>query len=259
MSVSQHARLGELLGERVELISSGPLVERLRAVKEPEEIKRIRAATGLADASLERLLREGLIGRTEREVALALEGDMRERGAGRPSFDSIIAAGPHGALPHAQPREVEIRSGQLVVIDWGAELDGYCSDCTRTVAAGEPGAEARELYELVLEAQLAGVAATRAGEDGRDVDAAARAVIDGAGRGEQFGHGLGHGVGLEVHESPRVSQRSQDVLVAGNVVTIEPGIYVPGELGIRIEDLVVVSDDGCEILTAIPKRLLVVD
>jgi Xaa-Pro aminopeptidase len=259
VSFQQHARLRELLPNRVELVPAEGLVERLRAVKEPEEIIRIRAATELADASFERLLRDGLVGRTEREVVLALERDMRERGAQRPSFDSIVAAGAHGALPHAEAREHEIRAGDLVVIDWGAELDGYCSDCTRTVAAREPGEEARAVYELVLDAQLAGVAAVKAGLGGREVDAAARAVIERGGYGEHFGHGLGHGVGLEVHEGPRLSQRSDDVLRAGNVVTVEPGVYLPGRFGVRIEDLVTVTDAGCEILTSVPKRLITTD
>jgi Xaa-Pro aminopeptidase len=259
MSVRQHARLRELLPDRVELVGADGIVEGLRAVKEPEEIERIRAASALADAAFERLIRDGLVGRTEREVAIALEADMRDRGAQRPSFETIVAAGPHGALPHAQPREVEIKAGQLVVIDWGAELDGYCSDCTRTVATGDPGEEARQAYELVLEAQLAGLGAVRAGEDARAVDAVARAVIADAGQGERFGHGLGHGVGLAVHEGPRLSQRSDDGLVAGNVVTVEPGVYVPAEFGVRIEDLVVVTDDGCDILTSIPKHLMTTD
>jgi Xaa-Pro aminopeptidase len=259
MSVRQHARLRELLPDRVELVGADGIVEGLRAVKEPEEIERIRAASALADAAFERLIRDGLVGRTEREVAIALEADMRDRGAQRPSFETIVAAGPHGALPHAQPREVEIQAGQLVVIDWGAELDGYCSDCTRTVTTGDPGEEARQAYELVLEAQLAGLGAVRAGEDARAVDAVARAVIADAGHGERFGHGLGHGVGLAVHEGPRLSQRSDDGLVAGNVVTVEPGVYVPGEFGVRIEDLVVVTDDGCDILTSIPKHLMTTD
>jgi Xaa-Pro aminopeptidase len=259
MSVRQHARLRELLPDRVELVGADGIVEGLRAVKEPEEIERIRAASALADAAFERLIRDGLVGRTEREVAIALEADMRDRGAQRPSFETIVAAGPHAALPHAQPREVAIKAGQLVVIDWGAELDGYCSDCTRTVATGDPGEEARQAYELVLEAQLAGLGAVRAGEDGRAVDAVARAVIADAGHGERFGHGLGHGVGLAVHEGPRLSQRSDDGLVAGNVVTVEPGVYVPGEFGVRIEDLVVVTDDGCDILTSIPKHLMTTD
>jgi Xaa-Pro aminopeptidase len=259
MSVRQHARLRELLPARIELVPAGGLVERLRAVKEPAEIEAIRAATKLADAACERLLRDGLLGRTEREVAIALEHDMRERGAERPSFETIIAAGPHGALPHAQPRNEPIRRGDLVVIDWGAQVDGYCSDCTRTVAIGQADSEARRVYELVLEAQLAGLQAVRAGESGRGADAVARGVIEAGGHGEQFGHGLGHGVGLDIHEAPRLSQRSEDELRAGNIVTVEPGIYVPGRFGVRIEDLVVVTDDGCEILTNIPKRLMNVD
>jgi Xaa-Pro aminopeptidase len=258
-SVRDHGRLTELLSAHAELVGVTVLVERLRAVKEPQEIQYIRAATVLADTAFERLIHDGLIGRTERELAIALEHDMRERGADRASFDTIVAAGPHGALPHAQPREVEIKRGDMVVIDWGAELDGYCSDCTRTVAAGEPSDEAREIYELVLEAQQAGVEAVKAGAAGRDVDSVARDLIEAGGHGHQFGHGLGHGVGLAVHEAPRLSQRSDDDLEAGNVVTVEPGIYVPGRFGVRIEDLVVATDDGCDVLTSVSKRLIVTD
>src|ERR1019366_1439939 len=147
------------------------------------------------------------------------------------------------------PRDVEIGRGELVVIDWGAEVDGYCSDCTRTIATGEPGPEAREVYELVLEA----------GAGGRDVDAVARAMIEAAGHGEHFGHGLGHGVGSEIHEAPRLSKRSDDELHSGNVVTVEPGVYLPGRFGVRIEDLVVVGDQGCETLTSVRKELIVTD
>jgi Xaa-Pro aminopeptidase len=259
LTVREYQRLRERLPERVELVGVGGIVERLRAVKEPGEIDRIKAATALADAAFQRLIRDQLEGRTERELAIALEHDMRERGAHRPSFETIIAAGPHGALPHAQPRDVEIHRGDLVVIDWGAELDGYCSDCTRTVAVGDPGEETRRVYELVLEAQLAGLSAIKAGAGGRAVDAVARDLIEAGGHGEQFGHGLGHGVGIDVHESPRLSQRSEDELRAGNVVTVEPGIYIPGRFGIRIEDLVVVTEGGCEILTGVTKRLIVTD
>jgi Xaa-Pro aminopeptidase len=255
-SVREHARLRELLPERVELVGVNGLVEGLRAVKEPAEIELIRAATLLADTSFERLIGDGLVGRTERELAIALEHDMRLRGATGPSFGTIVAAGPHGALPHAHPREVEIKRGDVVVIDWGAELDGYCSDCTRTVVAGEPGDGVREIYELVLAAQLAGVKAVSAGASGREVDSVARAVIVEAGHGDQFGHGLGHGVGLEVHEAPRLSRRSEDDLRAGNVVTVEPGVYLPGRFGVRIEDLVVATDNGCEVLTGVSKRLI---
>ena len=257
--VRQHVRMRELLPERVELVAAGGLVERIRAVKDAEEVQRIRIAAQLADAAFERIIRDGLVGRTEREVAIALEHDMRTRGARRPSFDSIVAAGPHGALPHAQPRDVPIRPGELVVIDWGAELDGYCSDCTRTVAAGAPGDEAREVYELVLSAQLAGLKDVRAGRGGREVDAVARDVIAARGHGEHFGHGLGHGVGMEVHEAPRLSQRSDDTLAPGNVVTVEPGVYVPGRFGVRIEDLVLVTENGSEVLNGLSKRLLTTD
>jgi len=258
-SVATHRRLLELLGDHLELVPVKGLVERLRAVKETHEVELIKVAATLADAAFERLLREGLVGRTEREIAIALEHDMRERGAERASFETIVAAGPHGALPHATPRDEPIRHGDLVVIDWGARCDGYCSDCTRTVAAGEPSDEARALYDLVLQAQLAGLEAVRAGRGARETDAKARAVIDAAGEGEHFGHGLGHGVGLDIHEGPRLSQRSEDDLRAGNVVTVEPGVYLPERFGIRIEDLVLVTDDGCEILTSVTKRLLVIE
>ena len=259
ISVRDCRQLREALPERVELIGVEGVVERLRAVKEPQEVVRIREASELADAALEEVLSEGLIGRTERQIAFALSQKMYERGAARPSFETIVAAGAHAALPHAAPRDAEVRSGELVVIDWGAELDGYCSDCTRTLAAGEPGAEEREIYRVVLEAQLAGLHAVTASASARHVDSAARELIAAAGHGDQFGHGLGHGVGLAVHEGPRLSQRSDAVLEAGNVVTVEPGIYLPNRFGVRIEDLVVVSAEGCEILTSISKELTVTD
>ncbi|MFL5828655.1 MAG: M24 family metallopeptidase [Solirubrobacteraceae bacterium] len=259
VTVRTHARLRELLADGVELVPVNGSIERLRAIKDPREVERIRAACQLADAALEQLLADGLVGRTEREVALALESTMREMGAQRPSFETIIAAGPHGALPHAQPRDVVIQPGQLVVIDWGAELDGYCSDCTRTVATGELDDHAREIYALVRSAQLAGLEGVAPGRGGREVDAVARAVIERAGHGEHYGHGLGHGVGLEVHEAPRLSQRSEDELEPGNVVSVEPGVYLPGDVGVRIEDLVVVTERGAEILTSVPKDLRIVE
>jgi Xaa-Pro aminopeptidase len=203
---------------------------------------------------------QGLARRTEREIAIALETGMRAQGAERAGFDAIVAAGPHGALPHAQPRDEEVKMGDVVVIDWGAQLDGYRSDCTRTVAVGDPGGEAREIYELVLEAQLAGVRAVAAGRGTREVDGAAREVIEAGGHGPEFGHGLGHGVGLDIHEAPTLSRRAPNQqLEAGNVVTIEPGIYLPARFGVRIEDLVVVANGGSETLTSIDKRLTVVD
>jgi Xaa-Pro aminopeptidase len=258
MTVRAHVHLGELLGDGVQLVPAGDAVEALRAVKEPGEIERIRAASQVADAGLRQIMAEGLVGRTEVAVADSLERAMRAHGATGLSFPSIVAAGPHGALPHAQPRDVEISAGELVVIDWGAVLDGYCSDCTRTLATGELDDESHAVYDLVLEAQLAGLSAVSSGVTGRDADAAARAVIDAGGHAEHFGHGLGHGVGIEVHEAPRLSQRSDSVLASGNIVTVEPGIYLPGRLGVRIEDLVAVTDSGGEILTGVPKELITV-
>jgi Xaa-Pro aminopeptidase len=248
-----------LFPERVELVAVKGLVEQMRLVKDEQEIELIAAATRIADAAFEALLQGGLAGRTERELALTLEHDMRLRGAESPSFDSIIAAGPHGALPHATPRDVKIDQGQLVVIDWGAKAGGYCSDCTRTVAVGEPGPEAREAYELVLGAQQVGLDEVRAGGNGKQIDKAVRDIIYGAGHEGHYGHGLGHGVGLEIHEAPTLSFRSEDTLQAGTVVTVEPGVYLPGKFGIRIEDLVVVGEGGIGILTQIPKSLQIIE
>ena len=258
MTVSDHAQLRDLLPNRIELVGTNGLVEQLRAVKQPEEVAAIRAAAALADEAFEHLVAGGLAGRNERELATALEFEMRRRGAQAPSFEPIVAGGANGALPHGRPRDEAVRSGELVVIDWGAKLDGYCSDCTRTLATGAVSAEAVEVYELVLDAQLAAVDDVRPGAVGRDVDGVARAAIEAAGHGEHFGHGLGHGVGLEVHEAPRLAQPSEAVLAAGNVVTVEPGVYIPGRFGVRIEDLVVVTDDGREILTSVSKALTVV-
>jgi Xaa-Pro aminopeptidase len=260
LSVKSHRRLRELLPEGWEMVDAGGLVERLRVVKEPAEIALIGAASALADRALGEVLDAGLAGRTEREVAFQLETAMRRLGAEAPSFPSIVAAGAHGALPHAQPRDVEIPRDVLVTIDWGAQRDGYCSDCTRTYATGEGiSAQAREVYAVVLEAQLAGLEAVQAGPNGREVDAAARAVIDRAGYGESFGHGLGHGVGLEVHEAPRLSRTAPtEPLLAGSVVTVEPGVYVPELLGVRIEDLTVVRDGGRDVLTGLSKELTIV-
>lgn len=257
-SVREHARLRELLPGQVELVAAGGLVERLRQVKEPKEIELIAAAASLAGEAFEAVVSRGVVGRTERELALALEVAMRERGASGASFPSIIATGAHGALPHAEPRDVAVQAGELLVIDWGAVVDGYCSDCTRTLATGELDGEELEVYELVLEAQRVGVDAVRAGARAVEVDAAVRERIRAGGYGQQFGHGLGHGVGLGMHDGPALSSRSQDVLEAGNVVTVEPGVYLPGRFGVRIEDLVVVTDDGCRVLTGVDKGLRVI-
>ncbi|HEY8581631.1 MAG TPA: Xaa-Pro peptidase family protein [Capillimicrobium sp.] len=258
MSVKTHAHLRDLLRDDIELVGAGGLVEELRAIKDDEEIERVRAAAALADDALRAVLERGLVGRTEREVALDLEFEQRRRGAEAVSFSPIVAAGAHGALPHASPRDVAIEAGTLVVIDWGCQLDGYCSDCTRTFATGDLDPRDREIYDLVLEAQEAALAAVRSGPTGREVDAVAREIITAAGHGEHFGHGLGHGVGLEIHEGPRLSTTGEAALAAGQVVTVEPGVYVPGAVGVRIEDLVVVTEDGSDVLSGLSKQLTVV-
>jgi Xaa-Pro aminopeptidase len=257
LSVRQLKKLQEAVADEVELVPAGDLVEVLRAVKEPEEIERIAAAAELADGVYGWALERGLAGRPEREVARACEARIRELGA-EPSFPPIVAAGANGALPHAEPGDREIGDGELVVFDMGALVDSYCSDCTRTFATGEPGEEAREVYELVKKAQAAALEAVKPGAAAKDVDAVPREMIAAAGHGEHFGHGLGHGVGLEVHEGPRLAANSEDTLEDGYVVTVEPGVYLPGRFGVRIEDLVMVTADGHRNLSGLPKELEIV-
>ncbi len=257
LSVKAHARLAELAPDGVELIPAGGMVEALRLAKDPAELELIRAAQRLADEALEDVLGRGLAGRTERAVALDIEFTMRRLGADGASFPPIVAAGAHGALPHAMPRDVVIPEATLCVVDWGAQLDGYASDCTRTYAtSAELDPRDREVYAVVLRAQQAALAAVAPGPLGREVDAVAREIIDAAGHAEHFGHGLGHGVGMEVHEGPRLSRQGEVALAPGQVVTVEPGVYVPGRVGVRIEDLVVVTEDGHEVLTSLTKELL---
>ena len=258
VSVRSHAQLRETLPDRVELVPAGGLVEAERAVKEPSEVATIRAAAALVDDIYAWLLEQGIVGRTEREVALALEQEMRVRGAEGPSFPSIVAAAENGALPHATPRDVAIPPDTLVTLDIGARLDGYCSDCTRTWATGDLPDELVALYGTVLEAQETALAAVRPGPEGRTIDAIARDIIGAAGHAEHFGHGLGHGVGMDIHEEPRLAQTAEAPLAAGHVVTVEPGVYVPGVGGARIEDLVVVTDDGHDVLSRTSKVLTVV-
>jgi Xaa-Pro aminopeptidase len=231
------------------------MLEDLRAVKEPAELDAIRDASRLADEVVRAVVVErGLTGRTEREVARAIERELRERGA-EPSFPPIIAAAEHGALPHAEPRDVAIPADTLVVVDFGALVDGYCSDCTRTFATGDIDDSALEVYELVQRAQAEALAAVRPGAACKAIDGIARDMITEAGHGEHFGHGLGHGVGMEVHEEPRLTANADGELVAGNVVSVEPGVYLAGDIGVRIEDLVAVTGDGHEVLSSLPKDL----
>jgi len=245
------------VGSHVGSVAAGP-VEELRRVKRPEEIDAVRRACALSDALYAELAGERFTGRTDRELAWWIESAFHDAGAAGISFASIVASGENGASPHAVPGDRVIATGTLVTVDAGCIVDGYCSDCTRTVVVGEIDAQAREVYELVRSAQAMALEAIRAGVDARDADSAARDPIARAGHGEHFGHGLGHGVGLEVHEAPRLSQRSDQTLEVGDVVTVEPGIYLPGRFGVRIEDLVTVTEDGCRNLSDFPKDLRVV-
>ncbi len=260
MTVRQLRRLEGLVPDEVELVPAGGLVEDLRSVKDAAEVEAMRAATLLADDVFKEIASRGLVGRTEHEVAVDAEIAMRRRGASGPSFPPIVAGGAHGALPHAEPRDVPIEPDTLVVVDMGCILDGYCSDCTRTFATGDGLTdEMRSVYDLVLRAQLASLDAVRAGANGKEVDSVARDLIAADGHADQFGHGLGHGVGLEIHEDPRLSQSAgESPLRAGQAVTVEPGVYVPGAFGVRIEDLVVVTDETPKILTTVSKELTIV-
>lgn len=257
MSLAQFARLTALLGEqgggggRV-LSPEAGIAEAVRAVKDAGEIARIRAAAGIADRALARVLDRGLVGRTEREVAWDLLGAMRDEGAEGASFEIIVAAGPNGARPHAVPTEAVIPDDTLVVIDMGAVFEGYCSDMTRTVVLGDPGEELTTIHAVCARAQRAALAAVRPGVGCGELDAVARDIIAEAGFGAHYEHGLGHGVGIEIHEAPRLGRDAPGTLAAGMVVTIEPGIYLEGRGGVRIEDLVVVTDDGCEVLSGAP-------
>ncbi len=241
-----------------ELVPAESLVEDLRLVKDAGEAARIRSACAIADAALADVRGRLLEGPTEIEFGLELDAAMRRLGAEDVSFETIVASGPNGAKPHHHPSDRRIEQGDLVVIDFGALVDGYHSDMTRTVAVGDVGDERRRMLDVVLRSQDAGVQAVAAGSTAAEVDAVCRAVIDDAGWGEAFLHSTGHGVGLDIHEEPRVSSRSAATLVAGHVVTVEPGVYLPGLGGVRIEDTVLVTEDGCDRLTLTPKDPAVV-
>jgi Xaa-Pro aminopeptidase len=247
-----------LSADGLELIPRRGFVEALRAVKDAGELDAIRRAGAITSEAYARLADEPFIGRTERELAWHLEELFHGLGADAPAFETIVASGENGARPHTRPSDREIAAGETVVIDAGVIVDGYCSDCTRTFATGPLPNELTDAYAACLEGQLAGLEAVRAGTTGVEADAAAREKIEAAGLGEKFGHGLGHGVGLEVHEAPRLSRESTDTLAAGNVVTVEPGVYLEGLGGIRIEDLVIVGEEGPEVLTSFTKDLVTV-
>jgi Xaa-Pro aminopeptidase len=234
------------------------LVESLRAVKDDDEIAAIRRAAALSDEIFAALAEERFTSRSERDLAWWVERSFREAGAEDVSFPTVVAVGETGASPHAVPGERVAEEGLLVTVDAGCVLEGYCSDCTRTFAVGRVPDRLAWIHAVCLEAQLAGLAAVRPGVSGRHADAASRVPIEAASLGWAYGHGLGHGVGIEIHEAPVLRPESTDVLEPGNVVTVEPGIYLPGEGGVRIEDLVLVSPEGSERLTTFPKELITV-
>jgi Xaa-Pro aminopeptidase len=239
-----------------ELVPAGAPVEALRRVKDAGEIDRIRRACAIADDAFQALLPRLAAGLTERAFALELEFAMRERGASGNSFDPIIASGPNGSRPHHMPSDRVIGRNELVVCDFGCIVDGYCSDMTRTVSIGDPGPDARHLFDVVLESQAAGRAAVAVDTACADVDRASRDVIANAGWADAFSHSTGHGVGLEIHEAPRVASTAGDTLLLNDVVTVEPGVYLPGIGGVRIEDTLVVGAAGAVALTLTGKELV---
>jgi Xaa-Pro dipeptidase len=259
VTVDGHAALAKVTGPDLLVAASRP-VEALRRIKDDTEVATLRAACAVADTALAGLLADDGLrpGRTEREVARDLEGRMLAAGAAGPSFETIVASGMNSAIPHHRPTDAQLCRGDLLKLDFGALVEGYHSDMTRTMVLGQPAGWQRELYDLVAAAQAAGRAALRPGADVRKVDAAAREVIAQAGYAENFVHGLGHGVGLQIHEAPALSQFGLGTLAVGMAVTVEPGVYLAGRGGVRIEDTLVVADGEPELLTLTTKDLVVV-
>ncbi|MBN1138160.1 MAG: aminopeptidase P family protein [Anaerolineae bacterium] len=259
---SQHVTVDQLATwtQATDGVDWAPLkdtVESVRMVKDEAEIEAIRRSVALTDEALAHALEVIRPGMTELQVAWLIESYMRTHGASKVAFDLIVAAGPNGALPHAHPSDRAIQAGEPIVFDLGCVVDGYCSDLTRTVCLGQPSDKYLAVYDIVLRAQQSAEAAIRPGMTGVEADAVARDLIAAAGYGDKFGHGLGHGVGLAVHEKPGAGRLSTDTLQAGMSLTVEPGIYLPGEFGVRIEDLVIIRDGGVEILSRAPKQAVV--
>ena len=254
MTVADHERYRKNL--QAELVPASALLHALRAQKDARELERMEQAQRIAEKALEQILTEMRPGVTEKEIAARLQYHMLCFGAEKMSFDPIVASGPNGSMPHAVPTDRLIQSGEFVTMDFGCVYGGYCSDMTRTVCVGRPTEEMERVYETVLKAQLAGIAAARAGVTGAEIDGAAREVIRRAGYGDYFGHSFGHSVGVEIHESPNASPGNHEPMPAGAVVSAEPGIYLPGRFGVRIEDVIVLEEGGCRDITKADKALL---
>lgn len=255
MTVASYKRWSE--GLSAEMKGASALLESLRGSKDEDEVEAMIAAQTIAEKALADTLEQLKPGMTEKEVAAYLEYKMVCYGAEKKSFDTIIASGPNSSKPHAVPGERKIQNGDFVTIDFGCVVNGYCSDTTRTVAVGEPTEEMRKVYDTVLQAQLAGIAAAKAGVSGKDIDAAARKVIDDAGYGEYFGHSFGHSLGIEIHENPNASPSNPEPMPVNAVISAEPGIYLPGKFGVRIEDVLILKEDGCVDITKYPKELII--
>ena len=240
-----------------ELVPASDLLASLRRVKDAEEIESMIAAQRIAEKALSDIFHEIKPGVTEKEIAARLQYLMLHYGAENMSFDPIVVSGPNGSLPHGVPSEKAIQAGEFVTMDFGCIKNGYCSDMTRTVAVGSVTDEMKTVYETVLKAQLAGIAKARAGVTGRDIDAAARKVIEDAGYGKYFGHSFGHSLGVEIHEAPNAAPMNDQPMPCGAVISAEPGIYLPGKLGVRIEDVIILGEDGCEDITLAPKELII--
>ena len=255
MTVAEHAVYSEKL--HCTLTPASALMTELRSSKDEEELSCMTAAQRIAEGALAQILKEIRPGMTEKEIAARLNYLMVAAGAEKTSFDTIVASGPNGSMPHAVPGMRKVREGDFITMDFGCVYKGYCSDMTRTVALGRPSDEMRNVYDIVLQAQLAGIAAARAGVTGAAIDGAARKVIQDAGYGSCFGHSFGHSLGIDIHEAPNAAPGNDKPMPDGAVISAEPGIYLPGRFGVRIEDVMILRPDGAQVITKAPKALLV--
>jgi Xaa-Pro aminopeptidase len=258
VTISTHRKMRKMIDKGVRLVGTKRVIEDIRLVKDADEIRKLKKAIALADECFDHIISFVKPGMTERDVALEIYLYMYKNGAESLAFDTIVAAGPHAAFPHAEPGQAVLQKGQMLKMDYGARVDGYNSDITRTIFLGEPDDKQKEVYNTVLDAQLKAIEAIKPGVLGKDIDAIARDYIASKGYGENFGHGLGHSLGMATHDGPGLSSGSDIALESGMVMTVEPGIYIEGWGGVRIEDDVLVTETGCEILTKARKDIVVV-